>query len=69
MQSREVPPGLPDFDAGGPAGGICIAMALSLSDTPTREVMLAAAYVVQGATIERLIKRTLLTASTTRLSS
>jgi CPA1 family monovalent cation:H+ antiporter len=50
---------------GGLRGGICIAMALSLPATPIREVVLAATYVVvmfsvivQGVTIEGLIKRT-----------
>ncbi len=51
---------------GGLRGGICIAMALSLPATPIRDVVLVATYVVvmfsvivQGVTIEPLIKRTL----------
>ncbi|HZZ34738.1 MAG TPA: sodium:proton antiporter [Caulobacteraceae bacterium] len=51
---------------GGLRGGICIAMALSLPPSSIRDVVLVATYVVvmfsvivQGVTIERLIKRTL----------
>jgi CPA1 family monovalent cation:H+ antiporter len=50
---------------GGLRGGICIAMALSLPQTPIRDVVLVATYVVvmfsvlvQGLTVERLIGRT-----------
>ncbi|HEY5413081.1 MAG TPA: sodium:proton antiporter, partial [Caulobacteraceae bacterium] len=48
---------------GGMRGGICIAMALSLPDTPIRGVVLMATYLVvmfsvlvQGLTVEHLIK-------------
>jgi CPA1 family monovalent cation:H+ antiporter len=58
---------------GGLRGGICIAMALSLPQTETREVVLVSTYVVvmfsvivQGVTIERLIKSTLPPASSTQ---
>jgi CPA1 family monovalent cation:H+ antiporter len=53
---------------GGLRGGLCIAMALSLPKTPVRDVVLASTYVVvmfsvivQGMTIDRLIRRTLRT--------
>jgi CPA1 family monovalent cation:H+ antiporter len=48
---------------GGMRGGICIAMALSLPNTPIREIVLMATYLVvmfsvlvQGLTVNRLIK-------------
>jgi len=51
---------------GGLRGGLCIAMALSLPNTPMRDVVLASTYVVvmfsvivQGITIDGVIKRTL----------
>ena len=51
---------------GGLRGGLCIAMALSLPQTPFRDVVLASTYVVvmfsvivQGLTIDPLIKRIL----------
>lgn len=50
---------------GGLRGGISVALALSLPDTPSRPVALAATYlvvlfavIVQGATIERTLART-----------
>jgi CPA1 family monovalent cation:H+ antiporter len=48
---------------GGMRGGICIAMALSLPNTPIRDIVLMATYLVvmfsvlvQGLTVNRMIK-------------